>query len=462
MNLPLDLLTEFLRIPSVSAQPEHLPDMAAARSYLENLFKSSGFSTRIINSDVHPAVFAEFRSQKDVPTVLVYGHYDVQPAGAPSQWTTPAFEPDVRKDRIYARGATDNKGQLLIHIIAAAGLIAKYGAANLPVNFKFIIEGEEEVGSPGVEKLIASMPDLFKSDYVVLSDTEMLAPNHPSIDITLRGVMDLELSVQTGSHDLHSGQFGGLAPNPAFILTHILERLKNGRGRVLIPGFYDDIVPLSGKEASDFRHLEPKPGDIMKDGHFYYLGGGESGLSLNRRRWSEPTLDITGLDSGYTGPGTKTIIPNIASAKLSLRLVPHQKPEKIYRSFISFVQNLTPKHTVLSVYRSVADMPYKAPSDHPVYNLAKEILKDTFGHPAVFTGQGGSIGFIPVLADTYHVPCVLIGFGLPDENVHAPNEHFSLDNFYRGITAITDFYNQLHTVKVIKSTDAGSDSETFP
>ncbi len=440
---PLDLLTDFLKIPSVSSQPEHLPDMAAAREFLVNLFNSMGFTSKVLPSEVHPAVYASLFSDPSKPTILVYGHYDVQPPGAPSSWTTPPFEPDIRKERIYARGAADNKGQLLIHILTVKDLIAKYGLDNLPVNFKFIIEGEEEIGSLSVEKLITQYPDLFAADYVFLSDTEMVAPGEPSIDITMRGCVDFEITVQTGSHDLHSGQFGGLAPNPAFILTHILNKLRNGRGRIQIPRFYEDIVPLSPKELSDFRHLEPKASEILKEGHFYYLGGGEPGISLNRRRWSEPTLDITGLDSGYTGPGTKTIIPNTASAKISLRLVPSQDPRKIYRSFVDFVQKLIPKNTVCSVSRTAVAMPYKADSAHPVYSLAKDILTDTFGHHAVFTGQGGSIGFIPAIAGYYHIPCVLIGFGLPDDNVHAPNEHFSLENFTGGIAAMTKIYSRL-------------------
>jgi len=442
---PLSALTELLSIPSVSAQPEHIADMAAARSFLVNLFSSSGFSTQILPSQIHPAVYAQYGTDPLKPTVLIYGHYDVQPAGAPSQWTTPAFEPTIRKGRIYARGATDNKGQFMAHIMAASQIISKYGSRS-PVNFKFLIEGEEEVGSFGVEKLVSDNRSLFAADYLFLSDTEMRGPNLPSIDISLRGVWDVEIHLQTASQDLHSGQFGGVAPNPGFLLTRILSKLKNGSEKVLIPGFYDDIVPPTEEELRDFKKSEPTTKQLMEEGHYAYIGGGESRYTLNRRRWAEPTLDITGLDCGYTGPGTKNIIPDIAVAKLSMRLVLNQDPRKIYRQLVNYLQAQCPKQTVLRVIGYPAYMPYKAPTDHPVFDLAKDVLKDTFGNPAVFQGQGGSIGLVPLLARSLNIPCVMIGLGLPDENLHSPNEHFSLENYSKGIEAMEKIYTLLPTL----------------
>lgn len=447
MNPHLNLLTKYLEIPSVSALPEFLPDMQRARQYLLDLFSSLGFTSKILPSAVHPAIYSELITNNSLPTVLVYGHYDVQPPGAPSLWTSPAFIPEIRRNKIYARGASDNKGQFMIHVLAIKNLIDKYGKNHLPVNFKFIVEGEEEIGSPGVENLVLTHPDLFKCDYVFLSDTEMVSPGHPSIDISLRGVMDMEISVQIGSHDLHSGQFGGIAPNAGQIMINLLSRLKNGHGRILIPGFYRNIKNLSAKELTDFNLIEPKARNILSEGHFYYIDSAEPGLTLNRRRWSEPTLDITGLDSGYTGNGTKTVIPHLAEAKLSFRLVPDQDPDQIYHSIISFLQKLTPKHAVLSIVRSPYAKPYKAPISHPVYKLVKTALKDTFKNSAVFTGQGGSIGFIPVLAEILGVPCVLVGFGLPDDNCHAPNEFLLLENFEKGITAMQNIYSFVDTIK---------------
>ncbi len=402
-----------------------------------------GFTTQTLTAQTHDLVYASLISDPSRPTVLIYGHYDVQPAGAPSQWTTPAFTPSIRKGRIYARGASDNKGQLAIHIQAVKELQQKFAGQKLPINIKFAVEGEEEIGSPSIESLVSRYPDNFSCDYVFLSDTEMVSEDHPAIDISLRGVMDLEITLQTGSHDLHSGQFGGIAPNPAFILSDILSGLKSGSGRINIPGFYSNIVPLTAKETADFKRLEPLQSNLLKEGHFYYITKDDPRVSLNRRRWSEPTLDITGLDSGYTGHGTKTIIPNTATAKLSIRLVPNQDPLKIYSGLVKYLNRLIPKRCVYSVNYYPVVLPYKAPSIHPIYQLAKDCLRASFQNPAVFTGQGGSIGFVPALAAKLQVPCVLIGFGLPDDNVHAPNEFLSLSNYFKGISSLVQIYSQL-------------------
>lgn len=446
MNPHLNLLSEFLRIPSVSTQPEFIPDMEKAREFLVRLFNSLGLETRLIPSAVHPAVFAQTPHQTELPTILIYGHYDVQPPGAPSQWISPPWEPTVRKDRIYARGSSDNKGQLLIHILSAQELINKFGLHKLPLNIKFYIEGEEEIGSPGIKKVFSDNLDLLSADYLIISDTEMLAPNQPAIDISLRGVMDLEIEIQTASHDVHSGQFGGLAPNPAFILSQLLSGMKNGHDKITLPGFYQDVKGLSANEREDFYRLEPSPDDLLKEGHLYYLSAAEPGITLNQRRWSEPTLDITGLESGYTGQGSKTIIPHDASAKISIRLVPNQNPEKIYQQIVTYFQKNTPKRCCLRIILYPSVPPYKAPTSHPIYSLAKQILKNVFGNPTVFTGQGGSIGSVPVITQFFNIPCLLIGFGLPDDNVHAPNEHLSLENFSKGISAMTLLYAQIPTL----------------
>jgi acetylornithine deacetylase/succinyl-diaminopimelate desuccinylase-like protein len=448
MTSPLNVLTDFLRIPSVSTDPDFREECLRAANFLTEYLTSLGFSTQLLPGKTNPSVFAQPSTiNHELPTVLIYGHYDVQPPGAPSAWTTPAFEPNVRKGRIYARGATDNKGQLMIQIMTVRELINNFGVANLPLNIKFFIEGEEEIGSPSVTSQLASHPEFFSTDYIILSDTEMLGVNQPTLDVSLRGVVDIEISIQTGSHDVHSGQFGGLAPNPAFILANLLAKLKNGRGRILLPGFYSDVIPPTFRELNDLRRHAPDTKDILKEGHFYYLGGGEPDLPLNRRRWYEPTLDITGLDSGYTGHGTKTIIPHRADAKLSIRLVPHQNPQTIYSSLVDFLQHHVSKNAVLTTFRSEVALPWRAPVNHPVYQLASDCLQAVFGRPAVLVGQGGSIGFVPVLATALGVPCVLIGFGLPDENLHAPNEHFSLDNFFKGIQVMTSLFTRLPALK---------------
>ena len=444
MTFPLPVLTDFLRIPSVSSEPEFSGQCDQARDFLVELFASFGFSTQILPSISHPAIFAQSPvSNPNLPTALIYGHYDVQPPGAPSLWTTPAFEPTVRKGRIYARGASDNKGQIFIHLMAVKQLIDQFGLQNLPVNFKFIIEGEEEIGSPGVNSLVQKYPHLVKADYIFLSDTEMVAAGHPSIDVSLRGEVSVDVQLQTGSQDVHSGQFGGLAPNSAFILIRMLSTLKNGDGKITLPGFYQNVVPLSPKEIRDFRHVEPKVADILSDGRLLFLGSSTQGLSINQRRWSEPTMDITGLDSGYTGSGSKTIIPNVATAKISFRLVPNQDPNRIYRLLVNYIQKMAPKRATLRFFRHNPAPAYKAPTTHPIYELTRKVLGDTFDHPAVFTGQGGSIGFVPVLARALNAPAVLIGFGLPDDNCHAPNEFLPLENIEKGIAAMVKLYSNI-------------------
>lgn len=438
----LNALMEFLRIPSVSTQPEHLPDMASARQFLTAYLSDLGFRVQLLPAGSHPAIFASQTPNPAFPTVLIYGHYDVQPAGAPSQWTTPAFEPVIRKGRLYARGATDNKGQLMIHLATISRLLSS-SVHPLPVNIKFFIEGEEEIGSPSISRQLADYPDLFACDFVLLSDTEMVSPDHPSIDICLRGCLDVELSITTSNHDLHSGQFGGLAPNPAVILTQLLGNLKNGLGKITLPGFYDQVHKLPPKILSDFRRIEPAASQILEDGKFFYISPAPKHLSLNDRRWLEPTLDITGLDAGFTGHGTKTIIPDTALAKISFRLVPHQNPDSIYQSLLVYLQHHLSKNAVFSLFRYPDTLPYLAPIDHPVYQLAKSSLKSVYGHNPVFVGQGGSIGFVPEIASCLQVPVVMIGFGLADENVHAPNEHISLANFFKGISVMTHFYSHL-------------------
>lgn len=446
MNPHLVLLNEFLSIPSVSTQPESAPDMKRARDFLLKFFNSLELEAHLIPSAIHSAVFAQTPPRPSLPTILVYGHYDVQPPGAPSQWISPPWEPTIRKNKIYARGASDNKGQLLIHLLSAQKLINKFGLNNLPINIKFFIEGEEEIGSPGIQKIFSENPDLFSADYLIVSDTEMVAPGQPSIDISLRGVIDMEIGIQTATHDVHSGQFGGIAPNPAIILTRLLSKLKNSHGNIAIPDFYKDVKPLTLSEQEDFNVLEPSPGELLKEGHLFYLSSTRPGITLNQRRWSEPTLDITGIESGYTGQGSKTIIPHDAFAKISMRLVPNQNPDEIYRQIVNYFQKNTPKRSVLNIILYPPVPPYKAPSMHPIYSLTKQVLKTAFGYPAVFTGQGGSIGSVSVITQTLNIPCLLIGLGLPDDNVHAPNEHLSLENFYTGISAMTLLYTQIPTL----------------
>jgi acetylornithine deacetylase/succinyl-diaminopimelate desuccinylase-like protein len=438
---PLNLLETFLSIPSISTDDAHLPDMQNARDFLRDTFESMGFTVRMLEGKRHPAVFAEKIVDTTAPTVLIYGHYDVQPADPLEQWNTPAFEPTILNNKIYARGATDNKGQVTIHIMAAKTLIEQ---DNLKINLKFVIEGEEEIGSVSVEDLAQKYAkDLFKADYIVVSDSEMTSDGKPAIDIGLRGLVYTEIVIETATQDLHSGQFGGVAENPAIVLAHIISKLKNETGRILIPGFYDDVIPPTDKELQDYSLAQVTEKELKHDGNMFGVGGGEIEYSLNERRWSRPTLDVNGMVSGFTGEGSKTIIPAKASAKISIRLVPNQDPQKIYQLFEQFVRRLVPESAKLTIMSHSHAYPYKAPTDHPIFEIMKSSLKKAFGFQPVFQGVGGSIGFIPVLADALKIPCIMVGFGRPDENLHSPNEHFSLDNYYKGIEAMVDFYYQL-------------------
>ncbi len=437
----LNPLLNLLSIPSISTQEEHIPDMQKARQYLLNLFNEMGFKTKTLEGKKHDAVFAQLTVDLSLPTILIYGHYDVQPPDPLEEWDTDPFKPTVKKGVLYARGATDDKGQFMIHVIAIKKLIAE---GKLKANFKFLIEGEEEIGSISVQDLAKKYAkDLFKCDYLIVSDSEMYKKGQPSIDISLRGLLYTELTLQTAKQDLHSGQFGGVAENPVNILSHLVAKLKNEEGKVLIPGFYSDVIAPTQAELTDYKSLKTTAKQIMNEGHMFGIGGGEEKFILNERRWSRPTLDINGIWGGYQGEGSKTIIPAKAGAKISMRLVPNQDPEDIYKKFVKYVKSQVPVSVKLTIVRHAYALSYKAPTDDSIFEKMKASLKKAFGKPPVFTGVGGSIGFVPVLAGALNVPCILVGFGLPDDNLHSPNEHFSLENYYKGIETMTNFYNHL-------------------
>lgn len=439
----IDLLKHLLAFKSISTQEEFLLDMEKARHFLSDIFTEMGFETKELKGKKHPALFAQKIVDKKLPTVLIYGHYDVQPPEPLEEWKTPPFEPTIKGDNIYARGSTDDKGQVMVHIMAAKKMVDELGD-NLPVNFKFIIEGEEEIGSISVESLVKKYgKTLFKCDYILVSDSEMIGPGRPAIDIGLRGLVYAEVFVETGKHDLHSGQFGGVAENPAVVLVRILSQLKDKNNRITIPRFYNSVMPPTKKELREYKALGATAEQLKKEGQFFALGGGESKYSLNERRWSRPTLDINDLTSGYQGEGSKTIIPYQASAKVSIRIVPNQDPKKVYLAFEKYIKKLAPSNVKVRVLYHADALPYKAPTDHPIFETMKKSLKKAFGKEALFQGVGGSIGFIPVTANALKVPCLIIGFGLPDDDLHAPNEHFSLKNYQQGIKAMTDFYSQL-------------------
>jgi acetylornithine deacetylase/succinyl-diaminopimelate desuccinylase-like protein len=443
----LDFLTDFLSIPSISTLPEHLSDMARCRQFISEFLQKLGFSVQELPGVKHPAIFAELITQPSNPTVLIYGHYDVQPADPIESWITPPFTPTIKGDKLYARGATDDKGQIAVHLLAAKQLIEKFGR-NLPINFKFYIEGEEEIGSNSITDHVQKYSQLLQADYLIVSDTEMPEVGTPAIHVSLRGLVYTEIRLTTADHDLHSGQFGGVAPNPAIWLAALITKLKAEGNKILIPHFYDDVINPTPEELSDFKILEPTEATIMSEGSQYWVGGGEREYLLNERRWSRPTLDVNGFLSGFTGEGSKTIIPNTAMAKISMRLVPNQNPSKIFANFKSYVESLAPKHAKLEVIHHADCLPYKAPLSHPVFNLAKKCLSEAFQKPTVYFATGGSIGAIPVLTTALNnIPCLMIAVGNADDNLHAPNEFIRIDNISKCLIAMTYFYSNLRQVK---------------
>jgi acetylornithine deacetylase/succinyl-diaminopimelate desuccinylase-like protein len=438
-----DSLVEFLKIKSISTQKEFRPDMEKARRYLIVLFEKMGFKTRTLKGKNHDAVFAQKITDKTNPTVLIYGHYDVQPPDPIEEWKTKPFEPVLKNGKIWARGASDDKGQLMAHIMAIKKL-NDLTEGKLPINVKFIIEGEEEIGSISIGDIVKKYAqDLLKCDYLFVSDSEMLGLGKPTIDISLRGLAYMEIELVSAKHDLHSGQFGGVAENPAVVLSRVITKLKSEEGKILIPGFYKDVKKPSAKELKDFRSIKVSRESLKSEGGFYSIGGGEADFSLNERRWVRPTLDVNGLTSGYQGEGSKTIIPAKASAKISMRLVPDQNPEEIAKIFKSYVKKLIPADFKLRVIYHSGSLPYKAPTDNNIFNLTKECLSKAFGDQTVYDGVGGSIGFVPIVVNKLKVPCLLIGFGLPTDNVHAPNEHLPLVNYLNGIDAMFDLYSHI-------------------
>ncbi len=427
-----DLCT-LLSIPSVSTDAERKPDMqACAQEVVRQLLQAGMEEARIMPTGGHPAVFAASKHREGLPTVLVYGHYDVQPETPLELWETPPFQPTVRDGRIYARGTTDDKGQFLIHLKAAQGLNAVHG--QLPVNLKFILEGEEEIGSPNLPAFIEEHKELLACDVLVISDTGMYAPGIPSLLYGLRGLSYLEVEVKGADGDLHSGIFGGAVPNPALELCRILTALKDTDGRILIPGFYDKVRDLSPAERAEWAALPFDDEEFRSSVGCKGLSG-EEGFTTLERRWARPTLDVNGMLSGFTGEGVKTVLPGRAMAKVSCRLVPDQDPEEIARLVEQEVLRLAPDTVEVKVRYHHGGSPWMTDPTHPVLEAAGRAAEKAWGRTPVRVREGGSIPIVSTFCRILEVPAVLLGIGLADENAHAPNEHLDLGNFHAGIRA---------------------------
>lgn len=437
----LEELKEFLRIPSVSAKSEHKPDIEAAARWVAEKLKSAGLkNVEIVPTKMHPVVYGESLGAPGKPAILFYGHYDVQPAEPLELWTTPAFEPTVRDNNLFGRGTADDKGQVHIHIKALEALLKTSG--KLPINIKVMIEGEEEVGSVSLWNFVKENRQRLKADALVVSDTSMLAKGVPSVTYGLRGLNYYQIELTAASQDLHSGVFGGAVPNPITILAETIAKLHDRDFHIAVPGFYSDVAELSKAERKALNSLPWKEREFRKTVGAPDLCG-EKGYTIIERLWTRPTLELNGIWGGYTGEGAKTVIPSKAFAKLSTRLVPKQDPKKIARQVERHIRKLLPKTVKCKFEVLSTGKPWVAPYTAPIFQKALHALEQGFGKKAVFIREGGSIPFVTQMYDTFKVPCVLMGFGLPDENAHAPDEHLSLDNYFGGIRAVANFYQQL-------------------
>ncbi|MEX0770587.1 MAG: dipeptidase [Balneolaceae bacterium] len=434
-------LFEFLKIPSISIGAKHTPEIQRAADFLITQFREIGMeNVQLFETKGNPIVYAEMCPHEDRPTVLVYGHYDVQPPDPEDEWETPPFKPAVRENRVYARGASDDKGQSFTHIKALEAFLAT--DTELPVNLKFILEGEEEIGSPSLIPFIENRQELLASDMVLISDTAMFDEDQPSITYGLRGISYLEILVKGPGRDLHSGVYGGGVANPANILCEILAKLKTEDGVITIPGFYDPVKPLTDTEREEYRKL-PFDEERYKKSLGVRELEGEKGYSTLERTTARPTLDINGLWSGYQGEGAKTVLPAKAGAKVSMRLVPDQDPKKISRLFIEYVQSLAPDSVEVTLTEHHGGHPSLTNLDFYGLQAAAKAFEEVYRKNVLFSREGGSI---PIVADFKKIlgaESILMGFGLARDALHSPNESFSLKDFYRGIRTSAKFLELL-------------------
>lgn len=437
----LEELKAFLRIPSISTLPEHQGDIARAAQFVADSLKSAGMeNVEIIPTDRHPLVYADWLHAPGKPTVLCYGHYDVQPADPLEEWKSPPFEPTERNGNLYARGAVDDKGQLYMHIKALEALRAVHGAP--PVNLKFIVEGEEEVGGASISKYVAQNGAKLKADVALVSDTALYAEGMPTLCIGLRGLVYTEVEAVGPSRDLHSGLYGGAAPNPIFALIELLAKAKDAQGRILVPGLTDGVVPPAAAEKASWESLPFSEREFLEKEVGSTQLTGEPGFTVLERVWARPTMEVHGVGGGFTGAGAKTVIPSKATAKVSFRLVPDQDPDKVIAAWKAFVAANTPAGIKTEVRVLSAAPGVLVNPDHPAIDTAAKAFAEVLGRPTVFIRSGGSIPIVGEFAKHVGVPTVLLGLGLPDDGLHSPNEKFKIENFYLGIRTVANFLEQ--------------------
>ena len=437
----VDELKTYLAIPSISALPEHAGDVRRCSEWtVEELRRIGLQNVRLIETPGYPVVYGDWLGAPGAPTILFYGHYDVQPVDPLDLWESPPFEPAVREGEIYARGAADDKGQIFMHFKAVEAVMKQAG--RLPVNIKFILEGEEEVGSAHLDQFVRDHKDQLAADVVVISDSPMFDRGVPSICYGLRGLVYFQIDLRGTRSDLHSGSFGGAVANPAFVLAQLLAQMRDRGGRVKIPGFYDDVRPLKEAERAEFKNLPFNEKRYRQD-----LGApklfGERDYTTLERVWARPTFEVNGLLSGFTAEGAKTVIPAVAMAKVSMRLVPDQDPDQVALLFEAYLKKVTPKTVELKITRMHGGKPWMTDFDNRFVQAAGRAIERGFGQRPVFNREGGSIPVVSTFQEVLGLPAVLFGIGLPDENAHAPNEKLDLGNFHNGILASTFLYEEI-------------------
>ncbi len=433
----LDELFELLRIPSVSTDPKFVTHLIKAAKFLSNELRRIGLeNVRLYPSEGYPVVFGEKIIDKNLPTVLVYGHYDVQPADPHELWDSPPFEPIIRNEKIYARGACDDKGQMYMHLKAFEAMI---NTDSLPCNVKFMIEGEEESGSKNLEEFVKSFTHKLDADIILISDTALIDNKTPCITVGLRGMAYMEIEITAANKDLHSGVYGGVAPNPINALAEIIAALKDDQNRITIPGFYDKVVELSTQQRATISQAPFDEVAYKKELQLDALQG-EAGYNPIEHTGIRPCLDVNGIIGGYTGEGAKTIIPSKASAKISMRLVPNQSPEEIAQCFADYVQDLAPKGVKVKVIQHHLGEAALISTDSVGYRAANMAYKKSFGKEAIPARMGGSIPIVAMFKHVLRLDSIMMGFGLNTDNVHSPNEHFGVFNYMKGIETIPLFY----------------------
>ena len=437
----LEGLKTFLRIPSISTLSEHKPDIRRAAGFALNELRAAGLTGELIEGEGNPLVFAEWTGAPGAPTLLLYGHYDVQPPDPLDEWKSPPFEPEVRGHDIFARGASDDKGQTYILIKAVEGLLKTRG--KLPVNVKFLIEGEEETGGEHIESYVGQKPARLACDAAIICDTEMFAPELPTICVGLRGMVYAELLVEGANHDLHSGVYGGAAPNPMQAVAEIISALKDREGHIQIPGFYDRVVPPSPKEREAWARLPFDERDYIEKEMGARELVGEPGIPLFERLWARPTFEVHGIRGGFTGEGAKTVIPARAVAKISTRLVADQDPAEAAAQLRQAVAKACPRGVTAELKVLHSAPPSLVNPDNRFIHAAADAMSEVFGKPTVYIRSGGSIPIVAAFEQSLGIPSVMMGFGLPDDNLHAPNEKLHLPNFYRGIEAVARYLDLL-------------------